>query len=136
MDASSFQIGSLLDKIAVGNGLSDKTSQILAYRKKYSDKEKSELGIIFVNLEKLYPCAKTARPVCRLLPYDDDGFVKGKPVIEAEDFGNDMKIFGKNVNTYGFGFQSCKILNGGGGCLPKFYDRILACYLPKSCENS
>ena len=93
-------------------------------------------GAIFVNLEKLFPCANGI-PLCRLFPYEDDGFRKGKALIETADSGNTLQIFGGNNNkTYGFAFTGCPVLNGANGCLPSGWQRILVCYLPNSCRDN
>lgn len=133
MDAG-IKTGATVDTLPIGNGLTNTKSKLMAYFKKYSsDYHKSGLGAIFINLEKLYPCASSVIPVCGLLSYEQDGFVKGKAVIESSDIGNNLKVFGTQVKTYGFAFQGCSTLNGAGGCLPTYYERVLACYLPRSC---
>ena len=74
-------------------------------------------------------------PLCHLLPYEDDGFRKGKAIIEATDGGNNLNIFGNtgSIRTYGFAFTGCAVLNGANGCLSSSWERVLACYLPYSC---
>ena len=39
--------------------------------------------------------------MCNIMPYDEDGFNKGKTIIEAGDGGNGFRVFGfKNTSTY------------------------------------
>ena len=71
------------DKITIENGqtymYTDQTSTVLAYRKQIKQYTVLTItGAIFVNLEKLFPCAKGIIPVCHLFPYEGDEFRKGK----------------------------------------------------------
>ena len=118
----------------MGNGQTNQMgpSSILAYRKQYNEYHGSKLGVIFFNLEKLFPCT-TKIPVCRLLPFEDDGFLAGRAILQSTDGGNNFVIFGKNVRTFGFGIQGCSILHGNNGCFPAWYHRMLVCYLPRTC---
>lgn len=127
------QEGKILESIPLGSGTNAKTGAYLAYRPKFEAYHKTGLGAIFLNLEKLFPCAKSARPVCSRATYEEDGFLKGKALIEAADDGNNLKVFGSNINTYGIAFQGCPILNGKNGCLPPWYQVTIVCYLPRSC---
>lgn len=128
-------IGKPLDSITIGNGAQPSTGSLLAYRPKYYGLHKTGLGAIFVNLDKLYPCAKGAQPVCGTFSFEEDGFVKGKAIVEAGDIGNNFRIFSakSNIRTYGLVFQGCPILNGHSGCLPTWYQNVVACYLPRKC---
>ena len=82
------------------------TNNILAYRPNYSD---SGLAGIFVNIEKIFPCiAKTNYvPICSIFTSEEDGFRKGKQYTELGDLGNNVKVFGKNIATYGLAISGC-----------------------------
>lgn len=129
--------GKLLNKIYIGKGTRSRTSTFLAYRPRYvSFHRGSKLGAIFVNLNRLYPCSKV-QPLCRSLTFEEDGFLRGKAIIEAADSGNNMKIFSTKTRTrtYGQVFQGCSTLTGNGGCLPKWHEQVIACHLPRACQN-
>ena len=133
INGSNLKRGRILDQIAIENGQTANTSTILAYRPKYIDYHNTGLGAVFLNLEELFPCSNNDLPVCRRFTYEEDGFFKGKTITEAADAGNNMKIFGTNINTYGFVFEDCPYLNDGNGCLPKFFETVVTCFLPRSC---
>ena len=112
------------------------TNKILAYRPKYSDLHRSSLAGIFVNIEKIFPCiAKTHYvPICSVFTSEEDGFRKGKQYIELGDRGNNVKVFGKNIATYGLAVSGCSQLNGN--CLPKWVSSTVVCLLPRSsCQT-
>ena len=127
--------GPILDSITIGNGKTSTTSSILAYRPSYKDYHNSQLGAIFLNLENLFPCGKNGVvvPPCRRFTQDEDGFFKGKTIAEAADGGNNMRIFGIGIKTYGFVIEQCRYLNGADGCLPKIFQTVVLCVLPRSC---
>ena len=129
-------LGPNLDEITIGNGGTSKTSTILAYRPSYKDYHNTKLGAIFLNLEKLFPCAANSNiivPVCSRFTQEEDGFFKGKTIAEAADGGNNMKIFGTNIKTYGFVIEDCPTLSGAHGCLPKWFQTVVMCLLPRYC---
>ena len=125
----------ILNKITIGNGQTAITSSILAYRPRYNDYHVTRFGAVFLNLERLFPCAgKTGLvPVCRRFTQEEDGFFKGRTITEAADIGNNMRIFGRDIKTYGFVFDRCSILSGRFGCLPTHFQTIVTCFLPRSC---
>ena len=131
----SFTLGPILNRIRIGNGRRATTSSILAYRPRYNGFHRSRLGAVFLNLERLFPCAgKTGLvPVCRRFTQEEDGFFKGRAIIEAADIGNNMRIFGRNIKTYGFVFERCSFLSGRFGCLPTHFQTVVTCFLPRSC---
>ena len=132
-DIKQFKVvGDALDEIHIGNGQADQTSDLLAYRKQFSDYHGSGLGAVFFNLQKLFPCVTSNIPMCHLYPNDDEGFRKGKALIEVSDWNN-IHVFGSSVKTYGFTFTDCPVLDGANGCLSTYFDRVLVCYLPRSC---
>ena len=138
LKSATFASSGILDSIHIGSGYSARTSKILAYRRRYRDYHNSYLGTVFINLEKLYPCAKNVSfgPICNLVSVEEDGFNRGRALLQASDSGNNFKIFHstKKIRTFAFTFTGCRQLNGLGGCLPTWYEKILACYLPPSCS--
>ena len=131
----SFTLGPVLNKITIGNGQTPTTSSILAYRPRYYDAHQSRLGAVFLNLEKLFPCAGKDGlvPVCSKFTQEEDGFLRGKAIIETADAGNTLKIFGTSIKTYGFVFQGCSYLNGNNGCLPNWLTTVVTCFVPRAC---
>uniref|UniRef100_A0A1X7TSS4 Uncharacterized protein n=1 Tax=Amphimedon queenslandica TaxID=400682 RepID=A0A1X7TSS4_AMPQE len=49
------------------------------------------LETIFLSLKKLFSCSKSACPICGRFTFEEDGFLKGKALFEAADFGNTSK---------------------------------------------
>ena len=131
----SFTLGPVLNTITIGNGQTPTTSTILAYRPRYNGYHHTRRGAVFLNLESLFPCAEKTDlvPVCRRFTQEEDGFLRGKSIIDAADEGNNMKIFGTNIKTYGFVFQGCSYLNGNNACLPTFFQTVITCYVPRAC---
>ena len=131
----NFTLGPVLDKISIGNGGTATTSSRLAYQPQYKDYDNTNRGAVFLNLEKLFPCAGNDGlvPVCRRFTQEEDGFFKGKTITEAADSGNNMRIFGNNIKTYGFIFENCPFLSGVNSCLPTYFQTVVTCFLPRSC---
>ena len=134
---STFELTSEFDGIEIGTGNKDVTSEYIAYRQNYLESQGSRLAVGFLNLEKLFPCAKGANymPPCTRLTQDEDGFNKGIEFLEAGDSGNVMKIFGTEIATYGFAFKGCTKFTGTAPCLPKYYQFAVICYLPAKCRD-
>ena len=86
------------------------------------------------NLDKLFPCANRNRIFCRRFTSEEDGFFKGRSIIEAADHGNNFRMFGR-ANVYGMTFQGCRYLSGHKGCLPRYFETIIACFLPRCCAG-
>ena len=131
----SFTLGPVLNRITIGNGQRSRTSSILAYRPRYSDFHQTRLGAVFLNLERLFPCAGKGGlvPVCRTFTQEEDGFYKGRSIIDAADIGNNMRIFGSNIKTYGFALQGCSYLSGQNACLPNWFTTVVTCFVPRAC---
>ena len=131
----SFTLGPVLDKISIGKGLAAKKSSKLAYIPRYNDLHHTRRGAVFLNLEKLFPCAGKGGlvPVCRRFTYEEDGFYKGRTITEAADGGNNIKVFGNGIKTYGFIFQGCSCLSGQYACLPTWFETVITCFLPRRC---
>ena len=65
---ASFTLGPILNRITIGNGVTSRTSTILAYKPRYSGYLNTGLGAAGVSyLERLFPCAGKSGfvPVCR-----------------------------------------------------------------------
>lgn len=107
--------------------------KILAYMPKYRDHHKSGLAALFLNLEKLFPCSR-GNVVCSRSTYEEDGFLKGKTLLQASDIGNNFRIFGKNVATYGMAISGCGIMNKRYGCYFDWFQTTITCLLPPSCR--
>ena len=107
----------------------------LAYRPRFSGNHRSMLGTIFINMENVFPCiANTGyNAICRVFTDEDDGFRGGRAVLDSGDDGNTFRIFGgTNIETYGFAFQNCPVLNTT--CLPNYHSFTIVCHLPAICD--
>ena len=132
INGGSLKKGKLLERISIGQGRASKTGRYLAYRPRYHDYHHTKLGAVFLNLDRIFPCARSAHPFCRRFTTEEDGFLRGKAIIEAADYGNNFRVFG-GTDTYGMAFQGCGYLDGHNGCLPIWFQTIIACFLPRSC---
>ena len=126
--------------IPLRSGWSSRTStnNILAYRPRYSDVHRSGLAGIFVNIEKIFPCIAGTNyvPICSIFTSEEDGFRKGKQYIELGDLGNHVRVFGKNIATYGLAISGCPKLYGTAGCFPRYVRSTVVCLLPRSsCQT-
>ena len=88
-----------------------------------------------MNLEKIFPCGSTGdkTPLCSVFTYDEDGFRKGKAIIEAQDNGYAIRVFSstQHIKTYGFAFEGCGELNGLDGCMPTYFNMAITCQLAR-----
>ena len=112
------------------------SNKLLVYRPNYSDLHRSGLAGIFVNIENVFPCiAKTHYvPICSVFTSEEDGFRKGKQYIQLGDLGNNVKVFGKRIATYGLAVGGCSLLNER--CLPSWVKSTVMCLLPRSsCQS-
>ena len=134
--SSNGTIGAIIAEISLANpsGPSTSTNNMLAYRPNYADYHRSGLAGVFLNIEQIFPCASGQHPICRIFTREEDGFRKGKAIIEAGDSGNNFRIFSStaNINTYGFAFQGCSQLNGANGCMPRYFESAITCQLPRN----
>ena len=133
--------GAKITEISIANPSQPSTStdNTLAYRPNFVDYHQSGLAGVFLNLEKLFPCASMddKYPLCSTFTFEEDGFRDGKAIIETEDIGNNFRVFSstENIKTYGFAFQGCGQLNGLNGCMPVYFDMAITCQLSrKACE--
>ena len=126
-----------LSNISISNPSVPSTApnNLLAYRPRYSEDHASNLAGIFINLPGVFPCLKltpTYAPICHTLTEEEDGFRKGKAVIDAGDAGNTFRVFNStsNIATYGIAIQDCPELTVS--CFPSHYSFAVACYLPRA----
>ena len=110
----------------------------IAYRPNFNDLHNSSLAVLFFNLDVAFPCLRNTNtaPACSLFSLEEDGFLGGRPLIQAADAGNHFRIFSRSgfVATFGFGFVGCSTL--GRSCVPTdvglSYELSLVCLLPRS----
>ena len=129
--------GSVLATISLRNPSRGATSsnKILAYRPKYKDYHNSRLAGIFVNIKKVFPCLNKIKgsypPSCTTVTDEEDGFNKGKAIIELGDIGNNVKVFStKSIPTYALAVQGCPKLTTR--CLPLYFEIKVMCFLPRT----
>ena len=123
--------GDLSASISVADPSQPATSSnnLLAYRPNYSDYHSSGLAGLFINLDGVFPCnAGHGIPTCGRFTVEEDGFNKGKALLQAADGGNNFGgIFGSSsTRVYGFAFQEC-----AENCIPAFYEIRVVCLLPR-----
>ena len=110
----------------------------IAYRPNFNDHDNNSLGVIFFNLEVVFPCLRNTNtpPACSLFSLEEDGFLGGKPLIQAADTGNHLRIFSTSnrIATFGFGFAGCSTF--ARSCVPtdvvNSYGLSLVCLLPRN----
>ena len=124
--------GDLSASISLANPSQPATSSnnLLAYRPNFNDYHSSGLAGIFVNLDGVFPCsAGHDIPNCGRFTEEEDGFNKGKALLEAADDGFNFGriIFDSpSASVYGFAFQGCE-----ENCLPAYYSIRVVCLLPR-----
>ena len=119
--------------IANTDNAATSSDNVVAYRPNYNDAHRSNLGILFINLQALYPCLNggNIHPACGILTSEEDGFLRGRSIIQAADIGNNFRIFSSTANfeTFGFGFSGCTTFVGT--CVSGF-ELNLVCLLPRN----
>ena len=119
----------------INNGNNPVTSGgIFAYRPQFQDRQNSNLAAWFINLEAVFPCLAPLTdyyPICRVYTDEDDGFRRGRDLIDAADTGNDLRVFSttENILTYGVAIQGCPVLNAD--CWASFTSLSVVCLLPR-----
>ena len=88
------------------------SNNLFAYRPRFSDDHGSNLAAIFINLEGVFPCIQSLSgyvPICSTYTEEDDGFRRGKALIDSADAGNQWRVFSSTSNTltYGIAIQDC-----------------------------
>lgn len=136
VDPSTLTVHGYISHLTVPNTSNEYTSadNIIAYRPHYNDTHNSNLAVLFFNLEAVFPCLRghDRMPICSLFTFEEDGFLKGRPIIQAGDGGNSFSIFNSysNVKIFGFGFAGCDTFNYR--CVPRSIELSLVCLLPRS----
>ena len=125
--------GTKIDKLYIGRSASYtrySTKRTMCYAPRFHDYHKSYLAILAFNLEKIFPCiaGKNIVPICRLYTGEEDGFNRGRPIIEAGDRGNNFNMFGRKP-VYGFAVQGCRYFTTS--CMPVWWQTTLTCMLPR-----
>lgn len=112
------------------------SNNLLAYRPRFADVHSSNLAGVFINLEGVFSCLESLRysyhPICQVFSEEGDGFRKGKALIGAGDYGNDIRVFSStsNVLTYGVAIQECPEFIPA--CFPTYHSSVVVCYLPRA----
>lgn len=135
---STWVLGNPRTDLAISDTNNSYTSSnnLVAYRPNYQDSHSSNLAVLFVNLQGLFPCLSGANfhPACSIFTSEEDGFRKGKPIIQAADIGNHFRIFSSssNMETFGFGVAGCSTFDSS--CVSSM-EVELVCLLPSSVCN-
>jgi hypothetical protein len=126
----------VLTRINLGNGNNPVTAaNMFAYRPRFQDRQNSGLAAWFINLEAVFPCLVPLTdyyPICRVYTDEDDGFRRGRDLIDAADIGNDLRVFtptSENILTYGVAIQGCPVLNTD--CWSHYTSLSVVCLLPR-----
>jgi len=105
----------VISEISIANPSQPSTSadNTLAYRPNYADYHQSGFAGVFLNLEKIFPCGSTGdkTPLCSVFTYDEDGFRKGKAIIEAQDNGYAIRVFTLTNNSRHIALQFKAVVN-------------------------
>lgn len=107
----------------------------LAYRPRFSANHGSNLAVMFINIEAIFPCVANIdyNAICRVFTDEDDGFRGGRAIIDSGDNGNSFRgVFSLTTEQYGFAFQGCQEFNTT--CFPSYHSFNIVCHLPASCD--
>ena len=135
LDSVTFnQQGSTTTLSNSSSAIVNSEDNILAYRPNFQNPSRSNLATIFVHVEAIYPCATEYHHIsCKLFPNEDDGFRRGRTIVEAMDI--DWGIF--NGTTYAFALEGCSRITTA--CYASCYTYVftLMCLVPSSvCSNT
>ena len=131
----------VIDSITIRDSSRDETgdTMLIAYRPSFSDEHNSNLGVLFFNLPGIFTCLQHVPYILHLPCFrttaEEDGFLRGKAILQAGDTGNHFSIFsgGDSMNertlTYGLAVQGCPQLNRT--CLPPVFQTQVVCLLPR-----
>ena len=91
---------------------STSSDNLLAYRPwpDYADTHNSNLGVVFFNLDSIFPCVPPATNIpCGIVLTDTDGFFSGHSILQTADAGNHIRIFSstEDIRTYGLAIEGC-----------------------------
>ena len=103
------------------------SNNLLAYRPNYQN---NGMGVVFLNLDGIFPCASVSHPLCGLVTVDEDGFFGS--FVQASDAENNH-IFSSDpttlVSIYALALEGCPQLNSQ--CWPNLGDVAVMCQLPR-----
>lgn len=115
------------------NSAATSSDNKVAYRPNFRDAHNSNLGVVFINLQAVFPClsGSNLHPTCSLFTSESDGFRGGMPFLQAADIGNNFRIFSSTTNfeTFGFAVQGCSTFVGS--CVDNL-ELSLVCILPRN----
>ena len=115
-------------------------NNLLAYAPSYAS-HGGEHAAGFINLELVFPCGANRQQAvrCRKFTWEEDGANHGYEFVVITDKGNDLDIFGEDVQTLGFisANPNCKQIDPSesSGCFPRNTAFTILCSLPsKNCQ--
>ena len=128
--------GETKDKLTIPiNGPSaPQTSTLLAYRPQFEDYHESGLAGRFVKIQDVFPCTQDIanyEPVCSVFTQDEDGFRRGKRLIQAADIGNNIQVVGGD-SVFALAVEGCPEMNAD--CLHTNVQIEIVCMLPCSLK--
>lgn len=128
--------GQIRTSISLANSSQSVTSanNLVAYRPQFIDVHESNLGVLFLNMEGIFPCISSVSyyvPTCGILTREEDGFFQGRLFIQAADSGTNFRVFNSmaDIKTYGLAVQGCPEINSS--CLPSYASITIFCLLPR-----
>lgn len=128
--------GQRIARINLANPSQSVTSanNLFAYRPRFLDYHRSNLGVLFLNIEEIFPCIKSSssyNPTCGILTREEDGFFRGRPFIQAADGGNSFRVFSStaDIKTYGLAIQGCPEITSS--CWRSYASISIFCLLPR-----
>ena len=107
-------------------------NHMLYYGPRYPDPHHSNLATVAFNLGKIFPCIAEKNKIqlsCARATSGEDGFNKGRAIIEAADSGNDLTMFGPTA-VYALAIQTCPEFNKN--CFPNKFALSVVCQLPRN----
>ena len=112
-------------------------NNLFAYRPRFSDNQGSNLAAIFINLEGVFPCIQSLSgyvPICSTHTEEDDGFHRGKALIDSADASNQWRVSSSTSIstlklTFGIVIQDCPEFTPQ--CFPSHNRFSVVCYLPR-----
>ena len=133
VNPGSLKVERVIETISIGHGRASRTGRYLAYRPRVSGYHHTRFGTLFLNLDKLFPCANRIRPFCRRFTQEEDGFPQGEKQSLRQPIVAIILECLDELMCMGMAFKGCCYLNGHNGCLPVWFETTIACFLPKSC---
>ena len=113
---------------------STSSDNLLAYRPNYTNAHNSSLGVVFLNLNGIFPCIPRATRYlpCGLVSVEEDGsFFGGRSKLQTADRGNNIKVFSstEQLYTHGLAIEGCPQLTSS--CWPTNADVGVTYQLPR-----